>query len=160
MSARRDQAKPLESGPEFASLIDGDGWQHFTDLRRQLLYPRVETPQTIDILYWSKERASRRTVVHRHASGRLAPCKRAERLCHCVEADLGDPLLRCVSWLDPASARSVRLTTCNVRPVREPIPCFSGVARRIVSSQTRSLVAEELGRVQRSMEQQFAAVSH
>ena len=61
-----DQPKPLDTGREFASLIDGDvdALQHFTDLRQHLLqYPRAQTPGTIDILYWSKERASRRTVV-------------------------------------------------------------------------------------------------
>jgi hypothetical protein len=34
---------------------------------------------------------------------------------------------------------------------------FGGVARKVVGSRVRSLVADELERLQRSMEQQFAA---
>lgn len=164
-----DHAQSLDTGREFASLMDNDvdGWQHFTDLRRHLLqYPRVETPHTIDILYWSKERASRRTVVtvthlaiSRPAGGPSDYVIASKQIygTHYFDASLGLTLL----LRDPsASPPAMYVLYVNRSRVDVFNGMFSGVARRIVSARTRSLVAEELGRVQRSLEQQFAAVSH
>jgi hypothetical protein len=161
-----DQAKPLESGPEFASLIDGDvdAWQHFTDLRQHLLrYPRVQTPDTIDILYWSKERASRRTVVSvthlaisRRAGGPSDYAIASKQIygTHYFDASLGLTLLLPDRSSSPPAMYVLYLNRSRVDVFSG---MFSGVARRIVSARTRSLVAEELGRVQRSVERQFAA---
>ena len=61
-----DRPEPLNLGREFAALsVSGPGGcQQFPDLRRHLLeYPADRTPDTVDVIYWSKERVGRRTVV-------------------------------------------------------------------------------------------------
>ena len=61
-----DRPEPLNLGREFAALsVSGPGGcQQFPDLRRHLLdYPADRTPDIVDVIYWSKERVGRRTVV-------------------------------------------------------------------------------------------------
>ena len=61
-----DKPEPLNLGREFAALsVSGPGGcEQFPDLRRHLLeYPADRTPETVDVIYWSKERVGRRTVV-------------------------------------------------------------------------------------------------
>ena len=164
-----DQAEPLESGPEFASLIDQDvdAWRHFTGLRQHLLqFPSLSTPETIDILYWSKERASRRTVVtvthlaiSRPAGGPSDYAIASKQIygTHYFDASLGLTVLLRDRSASPPAMYVLYLNRSRVDVFNG---MFAGVARRIVSARTRSLVAEELGRVQRSTEQQFAAASH
>jgi hypothetical protein len=163
-----DQVKPLASGPEFASLIDDDVdiWKHFTQLRQHILqYPNLPAPETIDILYWSKERASRRTVVtvthlaiSRPAGGPSDYAIASKQIygTHYFDASLGLTVLLRDRSTSPTTTYVLYLNRSRVDVFNG---MFAGVARRIVSARTRSLVAEELGRVQRSMEQQFAAVS-
>jgi len=163
-----DQSKAMDVGREFASLVDADGetWQHFADLRRHLLsYPKEHTPETSDILYWSKERVSRRLVVSvthlaisRTARGPSAYAIASKQIygTHYFDASLGlTVLVRDQSVSSPA----MYLVYLNRSRVDIFDGLFGGIARTIVNTRARSLVATQLGRLQRSMEERFAAAS-
>ena len=160
-----DQNETVDVGREFASLLEADVemWQHFGDLRRHLLrYPMEHTPETTDTLYWSKERVSRRLVVSvthlaisRTTYGPSAYAIASKQIygTHYFDASLGlTVLVRDRSVSSPA--------TYVVYLNRSRVDIFDGllggIARTIVSSRARSLVATQLGRLQRSMELQFA----
>ena len=160
-----DRGDPVDTSREFASLMDSDvaTWQHFADLRRHLLhYPSAHFPQTNDILYWSKERASRRTVVSvthlaisRTTGGPADYAIASKQLyaTHYFDASLGLTLL-----LRDRSASSPATYLVYVNRSRVDLfnGMFGGIARRAVSSKVRSLVTQELERLRRSMEQQVS----
>ena len=160
-----DQNETVDVGREFASLLEADVemWQHFGDLRRHLLrYPMEHTPGTTDTLYWSKERVSRRLVVSvthlaisrtTHGPAAYAIASKQIYGTHYFDASLGlTVLVRDRSVSSPA--------TYVVYLNRSRVDIFDGllggIARTIVSSRARSLVATQLGRLQQSMELQFA----
>ena len=160
-----DQNETVDVGREFASLLEADVemWQHFGDLRRHLLhYPMEHTPETTDTLYWSKERVSRRLVVSvthlaisrtTHGPAAYAIASKQIYGTHYFDASLGlTVLVRDRSVSSPA--------TYVVYLNRSRVDIFDGllggIARTIVSSRARSLVATQLGRLQQSMELQFA----
>jgi hypothetical protein len=162
-----DQGGPVNASREFASLMDGDyaTWQHFAGLRRHLLqYPSARSPETNDILYWSKERASRRTVVSvthlaisRTTNGPTEYAIASKQLyaSHYFDASLGLTLL----LRDPSATSSP--ATYLVYLNRSRVDLFNGmfgsIARRMVSTRARSLVTQQLERLQQSMERQFLA---
>jgi hypothetical protein len=163
-----DQSKAMDVGREFASLVEADGetWQHFPDLRRHLLlYPMDHTPETSDVLYWSKERVSRRLVVSvthlaisRTTNGPSAYAIASKQIyaTHYFDASIGlTVLVRDRSVSSPA----MYLVYLNRSRVDIFDGLFGGLARTIVTTRARSLVATQLGRLQRSMEQRFAAAS-
>jgi hypothetical protein len=160
-----DRNQSVDMGREFASLLeaDVDTWQHFGDLRRHLSeYPTRRTPETNDILYWSKERVSRRLVVSvthlaisrtTHGPSAYAIASKQIYGTHYFDASLGLTVL--------VQDRSVSSpATYVVYLNRSRVDIFDGllggIARTIVGSRARSLVATQLGRLQQSMEHQFA----
>ena len=160
-----DQNETIDVGREFASLLeaDVDTWQHFGDLRRHLLhYPKDHTPETSDILYWSKERVSRRLVVSvthlaisrtTHGPSAYAIASKQIYGTHYFDASVGlTVLVRDRSVSSPATY----VVYLNRSRVDIFDGLFGGIARTIVGTRARSLVATQLGRLQRSMEQQFA----
>jgi hypothetical protein len=151
---------------EFAALIDSDvdTWLHFADLRRHLLdYPRARPPDTTDMLYWSKERASRRTIVtvthlaiSRLADGPADYAIASKQVygAHYFDASLGLTLL----LRDPAaSSPAIYLVYLNRSRVDLFDGMFGGIARRVIGTRTRSLVTQQLELLQRTMEPQFVA---
>jgi hypothetical protein len=160
-----DQNEIVDVGREFASLLeaDADTWQHFRDLRRHLLhYPMEHTSETTDILYWSKERVNRRLVVSvthlaisrtTHGPADYAIASKQIYGTHYFDASLGlTVLVRDRSVSSPA----MYLVYLNRSRVDIFDGLLGGIARTIVSTRARSLVATQLGRLQRSMEHQFA----
>jgi hypothetical protein len=162
-----DQSEPIDMGREFTSLVESDVvWRHFGGLRRHLLeFPNAHTPQTTDILYWSKERVSRRLVVSvthlaisrpMEGSAEYAIASKQIYGTHYFEASLGlTVLLRDHSSPSPA----MYLVYLNRSRVDVFNGMFGSIARRLVTTRARSLVSEQLGRLQRSMAHQFAASS-
>ena len=101
-----DQGDAVKTSREFASLMEGDAatWQHFTDLRRHLLeYPSARPQETVDILYWSKERASRRTVVSVTHLAISRTTGGPTDYAIASKQTLCESLFRCVSRVDPAA---------------------------------------------------------
>ena len=160
-----DQSERIDVGREFASLVEADGetWQHFRDLREHLLhYPAAHSPETSDILYWSKERVSRRLVVSvthlaisrtNHGPAAYAIASKQIYGAHYYDASLGlTVLVRDRSVSSPA----MYLVYLNRSRVDIFDGMFGSIARRLVSSRARSVVSTQLGRLQRSMEHQFA----
>ena len=156
-----DRNEVVDVGREFASLIEADveTWQHFRDLRRYLLhYPIGHTPEMTDILYWSKERVSRRLVVSvthlaisrtTHGPSAYAIASKQIYGTHYFDASLGlTVLVRDRSVSSPA----MYLVYLNRSRVDIFDGLFGGIARTIVNTRARSLVATQLGRLQRSME--------
>jgi len=162
-----DQSRPLVLGDEFSALLEADAatWQHFPGLRRHLLeYPK-DTPGTTDIVYWSKERVSRRLVVSvthlaiaRMTSGPAAYAIASRQIysTHYFDASLGLTIL----VPDPATDASMYVVYLNRSRVDVFKGMFGGVARRIVTTRARTLVSDLLGKLQRRMESDFAAAGH
>lgn len=160
-----DARAPVDSGQEFVALLDSDVdiWQHLGELRRHLLeFPNAQPARTTDILYWSKERASRRTVVsvthmaiNRPTEGpaQYAIASKQIYATHYFDASLGLTLL-----LRDQAAASPAMYVVYVNRSRADLfgGMFGGIARKVVSTRARALVAEQLERVQQSIEQQFA----
>ena len=163
-----DESEPLDSGQEFVSLLDSNGeiWQHFGDLRRHLLeFPNAQPAHTTDILYWSKERASRRTVlsvthmaINRPTEGpaEYAIASKQIYATHYFDASLGLTVL-----LRDQTASSPAMYVLYVNRSRVDVfnGMFGGIARGVVTARARALVAEQLERVQRMIERQFAVAS-
>jgi hypothetical protein len=156
-----DRGTPMDLGREFRALVDADveTWQHFAGLRRHLLeYPTAHVPETTDIIYWSKERVSRRLVV---SMTHLAIARTADSAtdyaiaskqiygAHYFDASLGLTIL-----LRDRSAPSPATYVVYINRSRVDIfsGVFAGIARKLVATKARSLVAEQLGQLQRSME--------
>jgi hypothetical protein len=162
-----DRSDPVNTSREFASLMEGDHntWQQFADLKRHLLqYPGAHSPETNDILYWSKERASRRTVVSvthlaisRTASGPTDYAIASKQLyaSRYFDASLGLTLL----LRDPSATSSPATYLVYLNRSRVDLfdGMFGGLARRMVSTRVRSIVTQQLERLQQSMERQFRA---
>jgi hypothetical protein len=161
-----NQADQIDTSREFASLLDDDSatWRHFPDLRRHLFeYPSAHRPGTVDILYWSKERASRRTMVSvthlviartEDAPTDYAIASRQLYASHYFDASLGLTML----LRDRAASSPVTYVVyLNRSRVDLFTGMFGGIARHVVGTRVRSLVSEQLEQVRQSVEQQFAA---
>jgi hypothetical protein len=155
-----DTPSPLNVGQEFAALVDADTliWKYVPRLRRHLLeYPAAADQTMSDFIYWSKERVQRRPVISithvaiaaaaEDGPVNYAIASKQIYAMHYFDASLGLTLL----VRDPATPAA---GTYVVYLNRSRIDLFDGllggVARRIVIGRARSLVAEQLERLQRS----------
>jgi hypothetical protein len=162
-----DETTRVHLGREWTSLMGTDvpGWKTFPALRQYLAdFPASDVPGTIDRLYWSKEKVSRRTVVSvthlaimktsTETPADYAIASRQIFATHYFDASLGlTVLVRDRS----APAPTTYLTYLNRSRVDVFGGLFGGVTRHIVSSKARGTVEDLLGRLQRSLEKQFAA---
>lgn len=162
-----DQAERMSVGREFASLAGPDvaGWKPFSDLRQHLFdFPATDTPGTVDRMYWSKEKVARRAVVSvthlaimRTAGATPADYAVASKQIygsHYYDASLGLTVL-------VRDRRAATPITYLVYLNRSRVDVFGGVfgamTRHIVTSKARGTVANQLARLQRTLERQFAA---
>ena len=162
-----DQSRPLILDDEFSALVDADAstWQHFPVLRRHLLEYPANTPGIGDIVYWSKERVSRRLVVSvthlaiaRTMSGPAAYAIASKQIysSHYFDASLGLTVLVPESE-HPSAMYVVYLNRSRVDVFKG---MFGGIARRIVTTRARTLVSDLLGRLQRRIEHDYNAAGH
>jgi hypothetical protein len=148
----------LNVGREFASLVDADTatWQYARRLRWHLLeYPAAVSEHTTDFIYWSRELVHRRPVISvthvviAQASDdspvRYAIGSKQIYATHYFDASLGLTLL----VHDPAaSADGTYVVYLNRTRIDIFDGLLGGVARRVVAGRARSLVAEQLERLQ------------
>ena len=157
-----DKPEPLNLGREFAALsVSGPGGcEQFPDLRRHLLeYPADRTPETVDVIYWSKERVGRRTVVSvtHLVTARITGetpvdyviASKQIYASHYFDASLGLTVL-----LRDRSGPPELTYLVYVNRSRVDIfgGVFGGVARAIVSSRARSVVSDVLVKLQHTFE--------
>ena len=151
----------LDVGREFAALVAADTttWKYVPRLRRHLLeYPGAGEDSITDFVYWSKERVHRRLVVSlTHVA--IAPAVEPSPMTHAIaskqiyathyyDASLGLTLL----VPDPtAPAPATYVIYLNRSRIDLFDGLFGGVARRIVSGKARTLVGEQLARLQRTL---------
>jgi hypothetical protein len=155
-----DTPSPLNVGLEFASLVDADTstWKYVPRLRRHLLeYPAVTDEGMSDFTYWSKERVHSRPVIsitHVAIAAAVddgpvdfAIASKQIYAMHYFDASLGLTLL-----LGDFSAPSPATYVVYLNRSRIDLfdGLFGGVVRRITAGRARSLVAEQLARLQRS----------
>jgi hypothetical protein len=162
-----DTSAPLNLGREFTSLAEADTstWRYIPDLRRHLTeFPAVDTDETVDVVYWSKERVNRRPVIsvthlaivpaRDDSPADYAVASKQIYGMHYFDASLGLTLL----VRDGAASSSA---TYVVYVNRSRVDLFDGmfgrIARSIVSGKARSLVSEQLARLRQTLEPQFAA---
>jgi hypothetical protein len=153
-----DRPEPLNVGLEFASMAASlvGGWSHFPALRRHLVdYPGSRAAATTDLLYWSKEKVARRTVVSitHLAISRTTGASHADYAIaskqiygtHYFDASLGLTVL-------VRAHGNGRPGTYLVYVNRSRIDVLDGVlgavARKIVSSRARGTVAKQLAQLQ------------
>jgi hypothetical protein len=153
-----DRVPRLNVGKEFASLVDADPvtWTYVPHLRRHLLeYPAGSAEEAADFVYWSKELVRGRPVVSlTHVAIAPAPddspvayaigSKQIYAM-HYFDASLGLTLL-VPDRRGPAPATYVVYLNRSRIDLFDRI--FGGVARRIVAGRARTLVAEQLHRLQ------------
>jgi hypothetical protein len=158
-----DRAAPVNVAREFTSLAasDPDGCQQFPLLWRHLIeFPTSRSPDTTDILYWSKERVGRRGVVSitHLAISRSAVDAPVEYVIgskqiyasHYFDASLGiTVLVRAQS----GPATSTYLVYVNRSRLDVLGGMLGGVARAIISSRARAVVSDQLDKLQRGFRQ-------
>lgn len=163
-----DRPKALSLRDEFISLAapTHGGWQPFAALQQHLShYSGMAGSSTTDLVYWSKEKVAKRGVasVTHLAIARTADVSPADYAIaskqlygtHYYDASLGlTVLLR-----DRAGADRPALYVAYVNRSRIDVVTglFGGLARKLISSRARSTVAEQLKRVQQSLQRDFAA---
>jgi hypothetical protein len=147
---------------EFASLLDGDPItrSYAPQLRRHLLdYPASSPDGMTDFVYWSKELVRGRPVISiTHVAIASAPDDDAPvafavgskqiYAMHYYDASLGLTLLVPDRGATPPATYVVYLNRSRVDLF---VGLFGGVARRIVAGRARTLVAEQLQRLQGSL---------
>jgi hypothetical protein len=155
-----DRPSPLNVGHEFASLVDADTatWKYVPRLRRHLLeYPASTDEAMSDFIYWSKERVHSRPVISithvaiatalNEGPVNYAIASKQIYAMHYFDASLGlTVLVRDPSAPFPATY----VVYLNRSRIDLFDGMFGGVARRIAAARARSLVAEQLARLQRS----------
>jgi hypothetical protein len=159
-----DQAIPVNLGAEFASLVESDlgAWRRFPVLRGHLFaYPEGGTEGSIDLLYWSKERVGRKNVI---SVTHLAICPTVNSPVeyaiaskqiygtHYFDASLGLTIL-IRDHSTPTAATYLAYVNRSRIDIFEGL--FGGIARRVVTSKARSTVADQLARLQGTLERQF-----
>ena len=154
-----DRAPRLNVGREFASLIDADTITstYAPRLRRHLLeYPTSSADKMTDFVYWSKELVRGRPVIsitHVATAAAMDDSPVAFAIgskqiyaMHYYDASLGLTLL----VPDRTSASpATYVVYLNRSRIDLFDGLFGGVARRIVAGRARTLVAEQLQRLQR-----------
>jgi hypothetical protein len=150
----------LNVAREFASLAaTEDDCRTFPLLRRHLVeFPNGRAPDTTDILYWSKERVGRRGVISLthlaiSASAGDEPVEyvigsKQIYASHYFDASLGITVL--VNDRS-GSAPSTYLVYVNRSRLDVFGGMFGGVARAIISSRARAVVADQLAKLQHRM---------
>jgi hypothetical protein len=154
-----DRTPRLDVGREFASLLATDSLtaRYAPRLRRHLLeYPTSSAEKMTDFVYWSKERVRGRGVIsitHVATAAALDDSPVAYAIgskqiyaMHYYDASLGLTLL--VPDRTVAS-RATYVVYLNRSRIDLFAGVFGGVARRIVAGRARTLVAEQLQRLQR-----------
>jgi len=157
-----DREPRLNVGREFTSLLDADPLTsgYAPRLRRYLLeYPTSSAERITDFVYWSKELVRGRPVIsitHLATAAAIDDSPIAYAIgskqiyaMHYYDASLGLTLL-----MPDRTAASP--ATCVIYVNRSRIDLFDGmfggIARRIVAGRARTLVAEQLQRLQRVFE--------
>jgi hypothetical protein len=161
-----DQAGGRDVHDEFSSLAGAGvaGWNRVPALRSHLLhYPDAPAEDTRDLFYWSKERVGRKSVasVTHLAIARTRGDSPADYAVaskqiygtHYYDASVGLTLLLRDETKEGPSTYVAYLN-------RSRIDIFTGVlgrvARKVVTVKARSLVSDQLARLQRTLERQFA----
>jgi hypothetical protein len=156
-----DSATRLSLADEFTGLVTADTttWPRVPELRRHLLeFPSARTGSR-DLVYWSKERVHQRPVISvthlaivagAHESPvQYAVASRQIYAMHYFDASLG------ITLLVPDTSAS-KAATYVVYLNRSRIDLFDGIlgglARKVVKGKARSLVAEQLERLRRTLE--------
>ena len=154
-----DRTPRLDVGREFASLLGADTLTsgHAARLRRHLLeYPTAPAEKITDFVYWSKELVRGRPVIsitHVATAAALDDSPVAYAIgskqiyaMHYFDASLGLTLL-----VPDRGAASPAMYVIYLNRSRIDLfdGLFGGVARRIVAGRAKSLVAEQLQRLQR-----------
>jgi hypothetical protein len=157
-----DQATPRNMGLEFTSLAEspGTGWNLFGTLRKHLIdFPATALPGTTDRLYWSKEKVGRRSVVSvTHLStlrlARESPADYAVASKHIYGSHYYDASLGLTVLVrDRRAATPVTyLVYLNRSRVDVFVGVLGGMTRYIVTSKARTMVADQLARLQRTLE--------
>ena len=153
-------SEPLNVGHEFASLVEADTstWRYVPRLRRHLLeYPAVDVNDgSSDFIYWSKERVHGRPVISiTHVA--IVPGDPGSPVvfaigskqlyaAHYFDASLGVTLLVPDTTVPGTATYVVYLNRSRI-DIFDGL--FGGAARRIVAGKARSLVSEQLARLQR-----------
>ena len=162
-----DSPSRLALANEFASLVAADTttWKHVPELRRHLLdFPSPAGKGATDLVYWSKERVHRRPVVSvthlaivpmADASPvRYAIASKQIYAMHYFDVSLGITLLIPDTAASPTATYVVYLNRSRI-DLFDGV--FGGIARKIVSGQARSVVAEQLGRLQQMLDTKSVA---
>jgi len=158
----------LNVAREFASLLEGDSItsKYAPRLRQHLLDYPASADKMTDFVYWSKELVRGRPVIsvtHVATAAALDDSPVAYAIgtkqiyaMHYFDASLGLTLL----VPDPAaSAPATYVVYLNRSRIDLFDGLFGGVARRIVAGRARTLVAEQLQRLQRVLDGQKPAVA-
>ncbi len=153
-----DRSRRLNVGREFASLMDADAITsaYTPRLRQHLLdYPASSIKGTTDFVYWSKELVRGRPVIsitHVATVPALDDSPVAYAIgskqiyaMHYFDASLGLTLLVPDRTAADAATYVVYVNRSRIDLFDAP---FGGVARRIVAARARTLVAEQLKRLQ------------
>ena len=154
-----NRAPRLNVGLEFASLLDADTITsaYAPRLRRHLLdYPKSSTDKLTDFVYWSKELVRGRPVIsitHMATAAAVDDSPVAYAIgskqiyaMHYYDASLGLTLLVPDRTVSSPTTYVVYLNRSRIDLFDG---MFGGVARRIVAGRARTLVAEQLQRLQR-----------
>jgi hypothetical protein len=163
-----DEREPTDLRAEFLGLIDGGDavWRHFPGLRRHLVeFPGAAPPGTEDVIYWSKETVRGPVVSVTHLAIAPAPhgspadyaiASRQIYATHYFDASLGLTLL----LRDRAAATPATYVAYVNRTRIDLFEGFLGsIARRVTAGRARTLVAEQLGRLQRRLEAEHRAAA-
>jgi hypothetical protein len=150
---------------EFLSLASSDagGWGRFSILRRHFVeYPSASTPDARDLVYWSKEIVSRKTVASvTHLA--IVPCASSSPAAfavgskqiygsHYFDASFGLTVL----VPDPSSPSPATYVAYMNRSRVDVIGgMFGGVAKKLIASKARSTVGDTLGRLRTRLEREF-----
>lgn len=162
-----DRAEQINLTREFVSLGETELGERLplSGLRQHLAgYPVTRAAGTSDVIYWSKEKVGRRTVVsvtHLAISRTTGPspveyaiASRQIYATHYFDASLGLTLL--------VPDRSVPSTTYLAYINRSRIDMFGGVfggvIRKIVVSRARSTVSDQLERMQARLERETVSL--
>jgi hypothetical protein len=142
------------------ALADPSVWGHVPALRKHLFeFPAIDKGRSNDLVYWSKERVNGKPVISvthvaivREDEGMAVQYAIATKqiyAMHYFDASLGLTLLAPDT---KGSTPAIYVVYLNRSRIDLFGNLFGGVARRIVAGRARSLVADLLARVQKSME--------
>src|SRR5262245_16725949 len=160
-----DRSPRLNVGHEFVSLLDADTITsaYVPRMRRHLLdYPGSFVEKATDFVYWSKELVRGRPVISITHVATVAAIddspvayaigSKQIYAMHYFDASLGLTLLVPDRTAAPAATYVVYLNRSRVDVFDS---MFGGVVRRIVAGRARTLVTDQLKRLQRSFAKEY-----